>query len=144
MNRTPYSSDLNDDQWNVIAPLIPSAKPGGRPRTVDMREILNAIFYVVRSGCAWRLLPHDMPVWSTVYDYFRQFRKAGVWLCIHDTLRAQLRRQEGRQESPSAAIIDSQSVKTTEKGGLVATMRVRKSTDESVIWWWIPSAWCLQ
>ena len=144
MNRTPYSSDLYDDQWNVIAPLIPSAKPGGRPRTVDMREILNAIFYVVRSGCAWRLLPHDMPVWSTVYDYFRQFRKAGVWLCIHDTLRAQLRRQEGRQESPSAAIIDSQSVKTTEKGGLVATMRVRKSTDESVIWWWIPSAWCLQ
>lgn len=144
MNRTPYSSDLNDDQWNVIAPLIPSAKPGGRPRTVDMREILNAIFYVVRSGCAWRLLPHDMPVWSTVYDYFRQFRKAGVWLCIHDTLRAQLRSQEGRQESPSAAIIDSQSVKTTEKGGLVATMRVRKSTDESVIWWWIPSAWCLQ
>lgn len=144
MNRTPYSSDLNDDQWNAIAPLIPSAKPGGRPRTVDMREILNAIFYVVRSGCAWRLLPHDMPVWSTVYDYFRQFRKAGVWHCIHDTLRAQLRRQEGRQESPSAAIIDSQSVKTTEKGGLVATMRGRKSTDESVIWWWIPSAWCLQ
>jgi putative transposase len=134
MNRTSYSSDINDDQWKIIEPLIPPAKPGGRPRSVDMREILNAIFYVVRSGCAWRLIPHDLPIWSTVYDYFRQFRKTGVWQNIHDVLRAQLRRQQGRDESPSAAIIDSQSVKTTEKGGFVDTMRARKSTAESAIW----------
>jgi len=134
MNRTSYSSDINDDQWKVIEPLIPPAKPGGRPRSVDMREILNAIFYVVRSGCAWRLIPHDLPIWSTVYDYFRQFRKTGVWQNIHDALRAQLRRQQGRQESPSAAIIDSQSVKTTEKGGFADMMRARKSTAESAIW----------
>ena len=78
MNRTAYSSDITDDQWKVIEPLIPPAKPGGRPRSVGMREILNAIFYVVRSGCAWRLIPHDLPIWSTVYDYFRQSRKTGV------------------------------------------------------------------
>jgi len=134
MNRTSYSSDINDDQWKVIEPLIPPAKPGGRPRSVDMREILNAIFYVVRSGCAWRLIPHDLPIWSTVYDYFRQFRKTGVWQNIHDALRAQLRRRQGREESPSAAIIDSQSVKTTEKGGFADMMQARKSTAESAIW----------
>ena len=134
MNRTSYSSDINDDQWKVIEPLIPPAKPGGRPRSVDMREILNAIFYVVRSGCAWRLIPHDLPIWSTVYDYFRQFRKTGVWQNIHVALRAQLRRRQGREESPSAAIIDSQSVKTTEKGGFADMMQARKSTAESAIW----------
>jgi len=134
MNRTMYPSDLSDAQWEVIAPLVPPAKPGGRPRSVDMREILNAILYVLRSGCAWRMIPHDLPVWSTVYDYFRQFRRAGVWKRIHDTLRGQLRRQVGREESPSAAIIDSQSVKTTEKGGLADMTRARKSTGANVIW----------
>lgn len=127
MNRMPYPSDVDDAQWNLIEPLIPPAKPGGRPRSVNMREILNAILYVVRSGCAWRMIPHDLPVWSTVYDYFRQFRKTGVWQRVHDILRGQVRQQEGREESPSAAIIDSQSVKTTEKGGLVDMMRARKS-----------------
>jgi len=129
----PYPSDVDDAQWNVIEPLIPPAKPGGRPRSVDMREILNAILYVVRSGCAWRMLPHDLPVWSTVYDYFRRFRKTGVWQHLHDILRGQVRQQEGREESPSAAIIDSQSVKTTEKGGLVGMMRARKSMAASAI-----------
>lgn len=117
MHRTSYPSDLSDAQWEAIEPLIPPAKPGGRPRSVDLREILNGILYLLRSGCAWRMMPHDLPVWSTIYDYFRAFRKGGVWQRVHDALRALLRRQEGREESPSAAIIDSQSVKTTEKGG---------------------------
>jgi len=133
MNRAAYPSDLTDAQWALIEPWIPPARPGGRPRSVNLREIFNGIVYVVRSGCAWRLLPHDLPPWSTVYDYFRKFRKNGVWQSIHDVLRGQVRRQQEREESPSAAIIDSQSVKTTEKGGLMGTTRERKSMAASVI-----------
>lgn len=138
MSRATYPSDLDDAQWNAIEPLIPPAKPGGRPRSVNMREILNSILYVVRSGCAWRMMPHDLPIWSTVYDYFRQFRKTNVWQHIHDALRAQVRREQGREESPSAAIIDSQSVKTTEKGGLMGMMPARKSMGANAIWSSIP------
>jgi putative transposase len=133
MIRATYPSDLDDAQWISIEPLIRPAKPGGRPRSVNMREILNSILYVVRSGCAWRMMPHDLPIWSTVYDYFRQFRKAGVWQRVHDALRDQVRREQGREESPRAAIIDSQSVKTTEKGGLMGMMRARRSMGVNAI-----------
>ena len=117
MNRESYPTDLTDSEWKIAQPYIPSAKTGGRPRQTDMREVLNAIFYLLRTGCAWRLLPHDFPPWGTVYTYFRQWKKDGTWKRLHDTLHERLRKQDGRESEPSAAIIDSQSVKTTEKGG---------------------------
>ena len=126
MNRKPYPSDLTDDQWEELAPLIPLAKPGGRPRTVDMREVINGALYVLRSGCTWRMIPHDLPPWGTVWGYFRRWRKKGTWECIHDALRPKVRELEGRYPTPSAAIIDSQSVKTTKKGDRVATTQARR------------------
>ena len=100
MNREPYPSDLTDVQWEELAPLIPLAKPGGRPRTVDMREVINGILYVLRSGCTWRMMPHDLPPWSTAWGYFRRWRKGGTWERIHDTLRPKVRELEGREPTP--------------------------------------------
>ena len=132
MSREPYSSDLTDAQWARIAPLIPPATPGGRPRTVAIRAILNAIFYRTKTVCQWRgrllgSMPHDLPPWGTAAGYYRIGRRSGVWQTIHDTLREQVRVKAGREATPSAAIIDSQSVKTTEKGGSGDTTRERKS-----------------
>ena len=121
-----YPSDLNDTEWRIVSRLLPAPKPGGRPRTTELRAVVNAIFYVLRSGCAWRMLPRDFPPFPTVYMYFKQWRDDGTWERVHDLLRDRIRRLEGRKKSPSAAIVDSQSVKTTEKGGLVATTRARK------------------
>jgi transposase len=107
-----YRTDLSDEQWELLKPLIPPAKPGGRPRTVEMRAVMNALFYILVAGCAWALLPHDFPKYKTVYHYFRQWRIDGDWERIHDKLRQWVRVSEGRMPSPSAAILDSQSVKT--------------------------------
>ena len=131
MKRKTYPSDLTDEQWELLSPLLPAAKPGGRPRTVELREILNAILYVLRTGCAWRMLPHDLPPWQTVYKYFRGFSEDGTWERVHDAMRPNVREGEGRSAMPTAAIIDSQSVKTTEKGGLVAMTLARRCSDES-------------
>ena len=107
-----YSSNLTLEQFELIEPLIPSAKPGGRPREVDMWEILNAMFYSVVQGCKWRDLPGDFPAWPTVYTYFRNWRNDGSWVQIHDRLRGWVRADNDRPQSPSEAIIDSQSVPT--------------------------------
>jgi putative transposase len=140
MARIAYPSDLTDAQWRLIEKLIPRAKPGGRPRSVNMREVVNGILYLVRTGCSWRQLPHDFPPWGTVHYYYRRFRLDGAWQKIHDALRNKVRRAAGRKVSPSAAIVDSQSVKTTEKGGLGATTRARKSRVASGTWSSIPWA----
>ena len=114
--RKPYSTDLSDAQWACIEPHIPTPEASGRPRVHTLREILNAIFYIVRSGCAWRLLPHDFPPWKTVHLYFRTWRIDGTWKKLHDALRQRVRIRMGRDPQPSAGIVDSQSVKSTGVG----------------------------
>src|SRR5690606_2049483 len=135
MARKLYPSDLTDEQWQTIEPLIPLAEPGGRHRSVNMREVINGIVYLLRTGCSWRQLPHDFPPWGTVHYYYRRFRLDGTWARVHDRLRERVRRKSGRKPTPSAGIMDSQSIKTAapQKGGATATMRARKSRGESVI-----------
>jgi putative transposase len=116
-NRKAYPSDLTDNEWEKLAPLFPDKQSRGRPRKHPIREILNAIFYILRSGCVWRMMPHDLPPWQTVYHYFHQWRKDGTWARINTALRIELRVAEGREAEPSAGILDSQSVKTTETPG---------------------------
>jgi transposase len=117
MSRRGYPSDVSDAEWTILKPLIPAPKLGGRPPRHDRREIVNAIRYVLRGGIAWRSLPHEYPPWQTVYHYFRLWRIDGTWERAHTLLRQQVRVQAGRTATPTAGILDSQSVRTTEKGG---------------------------
>ena len=125
MPRRRYPSDLTDAQWAHLEPLLPPVRPGGRPRAHPLREVIDALRYVLRGGIAWRALPHDYPPWQTVYHFFRMWRLDGTWEKLNDELRGLVRERAGRHAQPSAAILDSQSVRTTEKGGLVATMGPR-------------------
>lgn len=116
--RPRYPTDLSKKKWKVVQGLIPAQKTMGRPREVNMRRMLDALLYMARAGCAWRLLPKEhFPLWETVYGYFRQWSKDGIWQRIHDTLRAQVREKAGRHKHPTAGSIDSQSVKTTATAG---------------------------
>lgn len=127
-----YPSDLTDEQWNLLAPLFASSSTEPA-RKYPVRLVLNAIFYVNRTGCQWNFLPETFPPWPVVYNQFRRWRVNGTWDKVHDTLRDKLRTTASRNPQPTAAVIDAQSTKTTEKGGLVAMTLVRKSKDGSDI-----------
>ncbi len=138
MNRKAYPSDLTAAQWEELVPLLPPDTTRGPPRTTDLREVVKGILYVLRGGIPWRLMPHDLPPWGTVWWYFRKWRDDGTWERVEDALRSRVREAAGRAATPSAAIpdcsrIDSQSVKTTEKGGLGATTPVTRWLDASAI-----------
>lgn len=119
--RQPYPTDLSDREWALIEPLLPLQRTG-RPRKYSQREMLNAILYLTRSGCSWRMLPHDLPPWKAVYAYLRKLQQANVWPRLNEALGEQVRLAAGRDAHPSTLLADSQSVKTTEKGGRAATM----------------------
>ena len=118
MKHQIYPTDLTDRQWNCIKDLVPAAKPGGRPRSLQTRQVINAILFIVVTGVQWRMLPTDYPKWQSVYSYFRKWRDDGTWQRLHDTLRAALRRRAGRHKHPTAGCLDSQSVKTTQRPGI--------------------------
>jgi len=130
-----YPTDLTDAQWEVLEPLIPPAKPGGRPRRVAMRQVVNAVIYIDRAGCQWRMLPREYPKWKTVYWYFTRWQDDGTWERINDAVRRRVRVHAGRDSEPSAAIVDSQSVKTTQKGAVAASTAANSSRGGSVTSW---------
>ena len=120
MDRAIYSSDLTDEQWQMVEKLLPSAKPGGRPRTTNLREVVNGILYLMSAGCSWRMLPHDFPPWPTVHDYYRHFRQEGIWDKLHKILHKERSTKNSREPSPGAVVIDSQPVERGETGRIFA------------------------
>ncbi len=135
-----YPSDLNIKEWRILRPLLPEAKPGGRPRKHPLIEIVNAILYVLVSGCQWRMLPKDFPPWKTVYHYFREWTLDGTWEQVHDQVVQIVRIRRKRDPHASAGILDSQSVKTTEKGGAGDTTAEKRSRAVNATFWLIRSA----
>jgi putative transposase len=131
--RLAYATDLTEEAWQILQPLLPPDKSGGRPRKHPMREVLNGIPYVLRAGGAWRLMPHDLPPWQTAYQTCRAWRMDGTWMRLHDQLRDRLRIHMGRHPQPSAAIIDAQTVQTTEQGGATAMTARSNSVAAHVI-----------
>jgi len=124
MIQTRYPSDISDAQWQILEPLIRTPKKnGGAPADHPLREIVNALFYILRTGCAWRLLPRELPPKDAVYSHFRRWKKDGRLIRVNDVLREAVRLQSGKEASPSAAVVDSKSVPTTEKGGSVDMMQ---------------------
>ena len=126
MKRRDYPSDVSEREWAILEPLIPPAKPGGHPRTTNMREVINAILYLEQTGCQWRALPPEFPPWSTVRNYYNRWRNDGTWKCIDMALRENKQVQQGREPTPGAVIIDSQAVKTSHKEDGAVTMAGRK------------------
>ena len=127
-----YPTDTSDAEWALLEPLVPAPKSGGRPARIARRDIVDAIFYVMRGGVSWRMLPADFPFWKTVYDYFRQWKLSGLWERVNDALRVKIRQADGRNAVPTAGIVDSRSVKTSQKGGSEATTVGRRSTVASI------------
>lgn len=133
--KEPYSSDLNDAEWALLRPLLPGPPKLGRPPRYERRLVLNAIFYVVRSGCAWRLLPHDFPHWRLVYYYFAAWRESGLWPQLNDALRDQVREQRGKKKPPALRSSTRRVLKWLTTPECVATMRAKRSEGENGIWW---------
>ena len=130
-----YATDLTEAQWALVGTIIPEGKPGGRPRSIDVRAVVNAIFYLLRTGCQWRLLPREFPPWPTVYYYFRRWEQESVWLTLLRSLYPLTRLKACRRATPSVAIMDGQSVKTTEKGAFEVLTPISGSEEENDISW---------
>jgi transposase len=139
-----YPSDLSDEEWAILEPLLSRPEKRGRPPKWPTRQVADAVFYLLRSGCSWRMLPREYPPWQTVYYHFRRWRLDGRLRRAHDRLREEVRQAEGRDRDPSAAVIDSQVVKTTPVGAdwNAATTAQSASPDESATSWWTPTVWC--